>query len=63
MRGKLNMSISGLDDGITPIEFNMDNEMEKEFFYKMQEFLLNKGLKLTIYPVKSEKKSQNDNLN
>lgn len=50
MHGKISMTITGLDDSVSPIEFNMDNETEKEFFYKMQDFLLNKGLKISIYP-------------
>jgi hypothetical protein len=54
MRGKLQMSISGLENGETSIEFNMDNESEKEFFFKMQDFLISKGLKLTIWPTVSD---------
>lgn len=50
MHGKISMIITGLDDSVSPIEFNMDNESEKEFFYKMQDFLLNQGLKISIYP-------------
>lgn len=54
MRGKLQMSISGLENGDTSIEFNMDNETENEFFFKMQDFLISKGLKLTIWPTVSD---------
>lgn len=54
MRGKLQMSISGLENGETSIEFNMDNETEKDFFLKMQDFLISKGLKLTIWPTVSD---------
>lgn len=50
MHGKISMIITGLDDSVSPIEFNMDNESEKEFFYKMQDFLLNQELKISIYP-------------
>lgn len=56
MRGKLQMSISGLENGETSIEFNMDNESEKDFFFKMQDFLISKGLKLTIWPTQSDQK-------
>lgn len=48
MRGKLLMIIGDRDSGAPIIEFNMENEHEKEFFYRMQEFLLNKGLSITI---------------
>lgn len=54
MRGKLQMSISGLENGETSIEFNMDNETENDFFFKMQDFLISKGLKLTIWPTVSD---------
>lgn len=54
MRGKLQMSISGLENGETSIEFNMDNETEKDFFFKMQDFLISKGLRLTIWPTVSD---------
>lgn len=54
MRGKLQMSISGLENGETSIEFNMDNETENDFFLKMQDFLISKGLKLTIWPTVSD---------
>lgn len=54
MRGKLNMSISGLENGETSIEFNMDNETENDFFFRMQDFLISKGLKLTIWPTVSD---------
>lgn len=54
MRGKLQMSISGLENGETSIEFNMDNETENDFFFRMQDFLISKGLKLTIWPTVSD---------
>lgn len=38
MRGKLQMSISGLENGETSIEFNMDNETENDFSLKCRIF-------------------------
>lgn len=48
MHGKLMLTIGDCDIKPPVIEFNMDNESEREFFYKMQEFLLNKGLLISI---------------
>lgn len=58
MRGKLLLTIGDTEMENPEIEFNMDNETEKEFFYKMQEFLLNKGLKIALVTVTAEQKGE-----
>lgn len=58
MRGKLLLTIGDSELGNPEICFNMENETEKDFFYKMQEFLLNKGLKISLVTVTGEQKGE-----